>query len=43
LVTEREAKRATEVARGVEGVKKVVRVFEYITEDQLKAMTSSPK
>ncbi len=35
LVTEREAKRATSIARGVDGVRKVVRVFEIVTEDQL--------
>ena len=37
-VTQREAKRATDVVRGVSGVKRVVRVFEYITEDDLRAM-----
>ena len=35
LVTEREAARATSIARGVDGVRKVVRVFEILTEDQL--------
>ena len=35
LVTEREAARATAIARGVDGVRKVVRVFEILTEDQL--------
>ncbi len=34
-VTEREAKRAAEVARGQSGVAKVVRVFELISEDDL--------
>jgi len=34
-VTEREANRATEVARGVAGVQKVVRVFEIVTEAEL--------
>jgi osmotically-inducible protein OsmY len=34
-VTEREAVRATEVARGVSGVVKVVRVFEILTEADL--------
>lgn len=34
-VTEREATRATEVARGVSGVTKVVRVFEVISESEL--------
>ena len=37
-VTQREAKRATDVVRGVSGVKRVVSVFEYITEDELRAM-----
>ncbi len=37
-VTQREAKRATDVVRGVSGVKRVVRVFEYITEAELQAM-----
>ena len=34
-VTEREADRATEIARQVGGVKKVVRAFEIISEDEL--------
>jgi osmotically-inducible protein OsmY len=34
-VTEREAARATDIARGVSGVQKVVRVFEIITEAEL--------
>jgi len=34
-VTEREANRASEVARGVSGVVKVVRVFEVLTESEL--------
>jgi osmotically-inducible protein OsmY len=34
-VTEREASRATEVARSVNGVQKVVRVFEVISEEEL--------
>lgn len=37
-VTQREADRATDIARKVSGVAKVVRVFDYITEDQLKAL-----
>ena len=37
-VTERESKRAAEIARGVANVQKVVRVFEIVTEDELKAM-----
>ncbi len=34
-VTEREANRATDIARGVAGVQKVVKVFEVITEAEL--------
>lgn len=37
-VTQREANRATDVARGVSGVKRVVRVFEYITDAELQAL-----
>jgi osmotically-inducible protein OsmY len=38
-VTEREATRASELARSVSGVQKVVRVFEIVTESELAAMT----
>lgn len=38
-VTEREAARATELARAVPGVLKVVRVFEMLTEAELAALT----
>lgn len=41
-VTEREASRAVELARGVSGVQKVVRVFEMMTEDELKALQPPP-
>ncbi len=34
-VTEREANRATDIARGVSGVQKVVKVFEVVTETEL--------
>ncbi|MGZ8289556.1 MAG: BON domain-containing protein [Telluria sp.] len=37
-VTPREAQIATDVARGVSGVQKVVRVFEYINDIDLKAL-----
>src|SRR5690606_14364357 len=40
LVTEREATRATAIARGVDGVRKVVRVFEILTEDQLVRLSA---
>lgn len=35
-VTAREAQRATDIARGISGVAKVVRVFEDISEEELK-------
>ncbi len=38
-VTQREADRATEIARGIDGVKKVVRLLEIISEEELKSMT----
>lgn len=37
-VTEREAVRATELARGVSGVQKVVRVFDILTDAELAAL-----
>ena len=40
LVTQREAARATSIARGVTGVSKVVRVFEYLSEADLARMTT---
>lgn len=42
LVTPRKATRATEIARGVGGVSKVVRVFEMITEDDLRRASTQP-
>ena len=35
-VTQREGQRAAEVARGVTGVRRVVKVFDYINEDELR-------
>ena len=40
-VTPREANLATEIARGVSGVQKVVKVFELITDDELRQLSSS--
>lgn len=37
-VTEREGQRGTELAAGVQGVRKVVKVFDYITEAELQGM-----
>lgn len=41
-VTPREAKRSAEIARGVDGVHKVVRVFEVISEEELSRMAPKP-
>jgi osmotically-inducible protein OsmY len=41
-VTQREADRATEIARTASGVQKVVRVFEIISEDELREMLPQP-
>jgi osmotically-inducible protein OsmY len=41
-VTQREAGRATEIARGVSGVSKVVRVFELVTEEELRRNMPAP-
>lgn len=40
-VTEREATRASDLARGVSGVQKVVRLFEILTEAELAALGGS--
>jgi osmotically-inducible protein OsmY len=42
LVTPREATRAADIARGVGGVSKVVRVFEMITEEDLRRNSTQP-
>lgn len=42
-VTQREGAMAAEVARGVSGVRKVVKVFEYISEAELKEIMATPK
>jgi osmotically-inducible protein OsmY len=41
-VTQREADRAVDIARNVSGVQKVVKVFEIITENELKALLPAP-
>jgi osmotically-inducible protein OsmY len=41
-VTQREADRATEITRATSGVQKVVRVFEIISEDELRNMLPQP-
>ncbi|WP_296447902.1 BON domain-containing protein [Rhodoferax sp. UBA5149] len=41
-VTQREANRATDIARATPGVQKVVRVLEIITEDELANMLPQP-
>ena len=42
LVTETEGRRAAEVARGVSGVRKVIKVFQTITPDELAALPIPP-
>jgi osmotically-inducible protein OsmY len=42
-VTEREANTATELARSVTGVQRVVKVFEYISEAELSAIQPTPQ
>lgn len=42
-VTEREANRATDLARGVSGVQKVVKVFEMLTEAELASLGDQRK
>ncbi|MBB1075076.1 BON domain-containing protein [Rhodoferax sp. 4810] len=41
-VTQREADRATEIARSTSGALKVVRVFEIISEDELRSLLPQP-
>ncbi|RYE62749.1 MAG: BON domain-containing protein, partial [Oxalobacteraceae bacterium] len=41
-VTQREGDVATEVTKSVVGVQKVVKLFEYITEEELRAITPQP-
>lgn len=41
-VTQREADRATDIARSTSGVQKVVRVFEIISEDELRRLLPQP-
>lgn len=41
-VTKREADLATEIARTTSGVKAVVRIFDYISEDELKRLQAPP-
>lgn len=41
-VTAREAKRASDIARGISGVTKVVRVFEEISEEELRRISQPP-
>ena len=41
-VTQREANRATEIARATSGVQKVVRLLEIISEDELQSMQPKP-
>ena len=42
-VTQREADKATQIARNVGGVQRVVRIFEIITEEELRRMSPLPQ
>jgi osmotically-inducible protein OsmY len=42
-VTQREGNLAAEVARNVNGVQKVIKVFEYISDDELRQLTKQPE
>jgi osmotically-inducible protein OsmY len=41
-VTQREGQQAAEAARGIGGVHKVVKVFEYISDDEYRQLTKAP-
>ena len=41
-VTQREGQIGADIARGVSGVSKVVKVFEYISEDEWKSYQPKP-
>ena len=41
-VTAREAQRATDIARGISGVVKVIRIFEDISEEELQRLSQPP-
>jgi osmotically-inducible protein OsmY len=41
-VTQREADRATEIARNTDGVQRVVRIFEILTEEELQRLAPAP-
>jgi osmotically-inducible protein OsmY len=42
-VTSREAKRASDIVRGISGVTKVVRVFDEISEEELMRLSQAPR
>ncbi len=42
-VTQREGQVGSDVARGVSGVVKVIKVFEYITEEEMRALSPNAK
>lgn len=41
-VTQREGQLAAEVTRGVGGVQKVIKLFDYISEEELKSLSTQP-
>lgn len=42
-VTQSEGMRASNIASGVSGVQKVVKIFEYISEDELRSLANAPE
>lgn len=42
-VTQSEGMRASNIASGVSGVQKVVKIFEYISEDDLRSLANAPE
>ncbi|MGN6389921.1 MAG: BON domain-containing protein [Burkholderiaceae bacterium] len=43
LVTQREGTRAASIASGVSGVQRVVKLFEYISEEELQRLSTTPQ
>jgi hypothetical protein len=41
-VTQAEATRATELTRGISGVQKVVRIFEYLSDEEIRNLLVQP-
>lgn len=42
-LTQREGARAAEIASGISGVNRVIKIFEYISEEELKQLSTKPE